>query len=213
MAWFAVAAQAIKTRDRLSVIELERALAEAPEVVDEHRSAIVEARKERLQRVRGCVDQFRASLEKASETARGDKLLHPLKADQDIEKLEGLMALTGRFATCLNLEMESRAIERAQSWDKVVGEFAGEVAAGVADAGGKVFEGAADLGGKALAGAQEVGAAIGKGASDLGDAVGKGAADLGATLSGGAQQLGDALKGVDPGKIAESLPFKFPFGR
>lgn len=44
--WFAAVAQAVQTRDKLSVLELERALAEAPEVIEEHRSAIVEARKE-----------------------------------------------------------------------------------------------------------------------------------------------------------------------
>lgn len=212
-AWFAVIAHAIKTRDRLSVIELERALAEAPEVVEDHRSAIIEARKDRLQRVRTCVDQFSASLEKASETARGDKLLHPVRADRDIERLEVLMTLASRFAQCLDLEMESRVIEHAQSWDKVAGQFVGDVAAGAADLGGKALEGASDLGGKALEGAQEAGAAIGKGAADLGDVVGKGAADLGTAIAGGARQLGDALKGIDSGKIAESLPFKFPFGR
>lgn len=211
--WFAVVAQAVQTRDKLSVLELERALVEAPEVVEEHGSAIVEARKERIQRVRGCIDQFRDVLERAAETARGDKLLHPFRADQDIEKLESLLALTDQFAQCLELEVGARAIERARSWDKVVGQFAGEVAAGAADLGGKALEGAADLGGKALEGAQGAGAAIGKGAADLGDAVGNGAADLGSALADGAQQLGDALKGIDPGKIAKSLPFKLPFGK
>lgn len=212
VAWFAVAAQAIKTRDRLSVIELERALAEVPEVVGEHRSAIVEARKERLQRVRDCVDQFRVSLEKASETARGDKLLHPVKADRDIEKLEGLMALTDRFATCLDLEMQSRAIEHAQSWDKVVGEFAGEVAAGAVDLGGQVLKGAADFGGKALEGAKDLGSAVGKGAADLGNALGKGASDVGEAVGKGAAELGSAVAGGVQ-QLADSLPFKLPFGR
>ena len=47
----------------------------------------------------------------------------------------------------------------------------------------------------------------------MGSAVGKSAADLGSALADGAQQFGDALKGVDPGKITKSLPFKLPFGK
>lgn len=211
--WFAVVAQAVQTRDKLSVLELERALAEAPEVIEEHRSAIVEARKERVQRVRSCIDQFRDALERSAETARGDKLLHPIKADQGIEKLEDLLTLADQFAQCLDLEMDARVIEHAQSWDKVVGQFVGEAAADAVDLGSKALEGAAELGGKALEGAQGAGSAIGKGASDLGSAVGKSAADLGSALADGAQQFGDALKGVDPGKITKSLPFKLPFGK
>lgn len=209
--WFSVVAQAVQTRDKLSVLELERALAEAPEVVEEHRSAIVEARKERIQRVRSCIDQFRGVLERSAEIARSDKLLHPIKADQDIEKLEDLLTLADQFAQCLDLEMDARVIEHAQSWDKVVGQFAGEVAADAVNLGSKALEGAAELGGKALEGAQGVGAAIGKGAADLGSAAGNGAADLGSALADGAQQFGDALKGVDLGKITKSLPFKLPF--
>lgn len=209
--WFSVVAQAVQTRDKLSVLELERALAEAPEVVEEHRSAIVEARKERIQRVRSCIDQFRGVLERSAEIARSDKLLHPIKADQDIEKLEDLLTLADQFAQCLDLEMDARVIEHAQSWDKVVGQFAGEVAADAVNLGSKALEGAAELGGKALEGAQGVGAAIGKGAADLGSAAGNGAADLGSALADGAQQFGDVLKGVDLGKITKSLPFKLPF--
>lgn len=200
--WLVTVAQAIKTRDKLSLIELERALAEAPEIVEEHRAAIVEARRGRLERVKTSIDQFRNALEGASETARNDKLMHPFKADKDIERLNELMEMTEQFAQCLDLEMASKTIEHAQSWDKVVGQFAGDVAAGAADLSGKALEGAADLGGKALEGAQELGGVMGKGAMDLGSA----AAD-------GAQQIGEMLKGVDPGKIAESLPFKLPFGK
>ena len=42
---------------------------------------------------------------------------------------------------------------------------------------------------------------------------GKGAADLGVAAADGVQELGRAIRGVDLDKVAESLPFKLPFGK
>ena len=91
--------------------------------------------------------------------------------------------------------MDEKTIERAPEWGEVAGKFVGDVAAGAAD------------------GAQQVGGAIAGGAAALGEAAGKGAADLGAAVAGGAQEIGKALESVDLGKVAEGLPFKFPFGK
>ena len=193
--WLAVIAFAVKTRDRLSVIELERAFAETPESLEEHREAIVEARRDRLGKVHGCVEMFRAALGQAADRVRGDKLLHPFAVDSTLAALDGLMVQTDSFSRALGIEMGERAIERAPEWREVASKFVGDVASGAAD------------------GAQQVGGAIVDGAAALGEAASKGAADLGSAVAGGAQEIGKALEGIDLGKVAESLPFKFPFGR
>lgn len=193
--WLAVIAFAVKTRDRLSVVELERALAEAPDTLEEHRDAIVEARRNRLGKVRHGVEAFRAVLDEAAGRARGEKLLHPFAVDSTLAALDGLMVQTDSFSRALGIEMGERAIERAPEWGEVASKFVGDVASGAAD------------------GAQQVGGAIADGAAALGEAASKGAVDLGSAVAGGAQEIGKALEGIDLGKVAESLPFKFPFGR
>ena len=62
-------------------------------------------------------------------------------------------------------------------------------------------------------GAQQLGGAIADGAGVLGEIAGKGAADLGVAAADGVQELGRAIRGVDLDKVAESLPFKLPFGK
>lgn len=95
--WLFVIARAIQTRDRLSVIELERAFAEKPEVLEEHRLAIVEARKDRLAKVRARVDALRLVLGETADRVRGEKLLHPVIVDRSLERLDVLMSATEEF--------------------------------------------------------------------------------------------------------------------
>lgn len=200
--WLFAIARAIQTRDRLSVIELERAFAEKPDVLEEHRLAIVEARKDRLAKVRARVDGMRASLGETADRVRGEKLLHPFVVDRVLERLDALMAATEEFSEQLGIEMDEKTIERAPGWDKVALKFVEDRAADAAAAGEQIAAGAQDLGGKALEGAQDLGGAVAQGAGALGGAVGK-----------GAQEAAKALESVDLGKIAESIPFKLPFGR
>lgn len=200
--WLFVIARAIQTRDRLSVIELERAFAEKPEVLEEHRLAIVEARKDRLAKVRALVDAMRAALNETADRIRGEKLLHPFIVDKALGKLDALMVATREFSEQLGIEMEEKTIERAPGWDVVARKFVEDRAADAAAAGEQLAAGAQDLGGKALVGAQDLGGAVAEGAGALGDALGK-----------GAQDAAKALESIDLGKMAEALPFKLPFGK
>lgn len=192
-AWLAVIAHAIKTRDRLSVVELERAFAETPDFLEKHREGIVEARKDRLGKVRGGIESFQAALEQAADRARGEKLLHPFAVDKALTIFDALMEQTGAFSHCLGIEMDEKTIERAPEWGEVAGKFVGDVAAGATE------------------GVQHMGGAVAGGAAALGEAAGKGVADLGSAVAGGAQEIGKALEGIDLGKVAEGLPFKLPF--
>lgn len=194
-AWLVVVSRAVQTRDKLSVIELERAYAELPEVLEEHRLGIVEARRERLGKVKAGVDAFCDVLEQASDKVRQEKLLHPFAVDDALEILNNLMMQTSQFSGGLDIEMDEKVIERAPEWLDVAGKFAGDVASGAAN------------------GAQQLGGAIADGAGVLGEIAGKGAADLGVAAADGVQELGRAIRGVDLDKVAESLPFKLPFGK
>lgn len=200
--WLFVIARAIQTRDRFSVIELERAFAEKPEVLEEHRLAIVEARRDRLAKVRTEVDAMRTVLGDTADRIRSEKLLHPFAVDKALGKLDALMVATREFSEQLGIEMDERTIERAPGWDVVARKFVEDRAADAAVAGEQLAAGAQDLGSKALVGAQDLGGAVAEGAGALGDALGK-----------GAQDAAKALESIDLGKMAEALPFKLPFGK
>ena len=193
-AWLVMVSRAVQTRDKLSVIELERAYTELPEVLEEHRLGIVEARRERLGKVKARIDALREVLELSADRVREEKLLHPFAVDNVLGILDSLMEQTSQFSKGLDIEMDEKVIERAPEWLDVAGKFAGDVASGAAN------------------GAQQLGGAIADGAGALGEAAGKGAADLGAAVADGVQGLGKVIGNVDLKKAADSLPFKLPFG-
>ena len=205
-AWLDVIARSIQTRDRLSVIELERAYAELPEVLEQHRAAIVEARKRRLTNVQNGIGAFRQSMEGTAQRLRDQKLFHPFVVDDSLEAIDTVTKELDSFAAQLDIEISQKTIERARGWDKLVGEAIVEVAGGAA-------ANAVELGGKVADGAQALGGAIADGAGTLGEATGRGIAELGAGASEGAKALGEALNNVDVSQVLDALPIKLPFGK
>lgn len=205
-AWLDVIARSIQTRDRLSVIELERAYAELPEVLEQHRAAIVEARKRRLANVQNGIGAFRQSLEGTAQRLRDQKLFHPFVVDDSLEAIDAVTKELDNFAAQLDIEISQKTIERARGWNELAGEAIVEVAGGAA-------ANAVELGGKVADGAQVLGGAIADGAGTLGEAAGKGIAELGAGASEGAKALGEALNNVDVSQVLDALPIKLPFGR
>lgn len=89
--WLVMVSRAVQTRDKLSVIELERAYAELLEVLEEHRLGIVEARRERLGKVKVRIDALREVLELSADRVREEKLLHPFAVDNVLGILDSLM--------------------------------------------------------------------------------------------------------------------------
>lgn len=192
--WLVMVSGAVQTRDKLSVIKLKRTYVELPEVPEEHRMGIVEARRERLGKVKAG-DAHREVFELSVARVREEKLLHPLAVDSVLAALVSLMEQTSQFSEELDIEMDEKVIERAPEWLDVAGKFAGDVASGAAN------------------GAHQLGGAIADGAGALGEAAGKGAANLGAAVADGVHELGKVIGGVDLKKAADSLPFKLPFGK
>ena len=205
-AWLDVIARSIQTRDRLSVIELERAYTELPEVLEQHRAAIVEARKRRLANVQNGIGAFRQSLEGTAQRLRDQKLFHPFVVDDSLEAIDAVTKELDNFAAQLDIEISQKTIERARGWNELAGEAIVEVAGGAA-------ANAVELGGKVADGAQVLGGAIADGAGTLGEAASKGIAELGAGASEGAKALGEALNNVDVSQVLDALPIKLPFGK
>lgn len=193
--WLVMVSRAVQTRGKLPVIELERTYAKLPEVLEEHRLGIVEAKRERLGKVKARIDALREVFELSADRAREEKLLHPFAVDSVLATLDLLMEQTSQLSKGLDIEMDEKVIERASEWLDVAGKFAGDVASGAAN------------------GAQQLGGAITDGAGALGEVAGKGAADLGAAVADGVQGLGKVIGSVDFKKAADSLPLKLPFGK
>lgn len=160
-----------------------------------NKSAMIEARDDRLRKVQNRVGDLQSVFEQTADRVRGEKLLHPFTVDKMLSQLNDLTSQTYAFSKHLDIEIERKPIERAPEWGEVAGKFVGDVANGAAE------------------GAQQLGGAIAEGAGALGDAAGKGAMDLGSAVADGAQELGKALGSIDLGKVAEAIPFKFPFGK
>lgn len=203
-AWLDIIARSIPTRDRLSVIELERAYTELPEVLEQHRLAIVEARKHRLLNVQNGITTFRQSLEGTAERLRDQKLLRPFTVDRSLETIDTATKVLDDFAVRLDIEIAQKTIERARRWNELAGEAITKAAEGTA-------ANAAELGGKMANGAQNLGSAITNGAGAFGEAAGKGAAELGAAASEGAKALSEAIGSVDVSRALDVLPIKLPF--
>lgn len=195
LTWLIMISRAVQARDKLSVIELERAYVKLPEVLEEHRTGIVEARREQLGKVKARIDALREVFELSADRVGEEKLLHPFAVDSVLATLDSLMEQTSQFSKGLDIEMDEKVIECAPEWLDVAGKFAGDVASGAAS------------------GAQQIGGAIADGVGALDEAAEKEAADLGTAVTDGVQGLGRAIGRVDLKKIADSLPFKLPFGK
>ena len=200
-AWLTVIARAVQTRDRFSVLELERAYAELPEVLEQHRLGITEARKLRLQKIKDGIVVFQKSIDDTAARLREQKLLHPFAVDSALSSAMTVAGKLSRFAEYLDIEIDEHEIERARDWGVLAGEAAADVAKGIA-------KGAGDLGGAAMDGANQLGGVVMDGAGKLGDAMGEGFAAAASSAVAGGQQIAEALGNVDLGKIAEALPWK-----
>lgn len=200
-AWLTVIARAVQTRDRFSVLELERAYAELPEVLEQHRSGITEARKLRLHKIKDGIVVFQESIDDAAARLREQKLLHPFAVDSALSSATTVASRLSRFAEYLDIEIDEHEIERARNWGALAGEAAADVAKDIA-------KGAGDLGGAAMDGANQLGGVVMDGAGKLGDAMGEGFAAAASGAVAGGQQIAEALGNVDLGKIAEALPWK-----
>ena len=113
--WLVMVSGAVQTRDKLSVIELERTYAELPEVPEEHRMEIVEARRERLGKVK-VRDALREVLEFSADRVREEKLLHPFAVDDVLEILDSPTEQTSQFSKGLDIETDEKVIERVPEW-------------------------------------------------------------------------------------------------
>ena len=205
-AWLGVVARSIQARDKFSSLELERAFAETPEAMEEHRQGIIAARKKRLSTVRDAISLMQGAFYETAAKLREGKLLHPHGIDKAITKLAAMTDKTRVFAEHLDIAIEQRTIERARRWGKIAGEALGNLAS-------DVQEGATGLGGALAENAHQLGGQIAEGSQELGKIAEKGAGELGAAASKGAKALEDALSNIDLKAVGDALPLRFPFGR
>lgn len=199
--WLTVLALSVQTRDKLSVVELESVYRESPEVLEEHRRGVVEARKHRLHAIQQGVAAYRASLTAAADRARAEKLMHPFAVDKTIEMLDRALQETDDFAERLDFEIEEGSIERAKRWREIAAETINDAASDAAETGRHLAKRG-----------QELGQSAAEGAGELADTVGEKAEEIGAAAAKGAEELGRKLKEVDVKQLAANLP-KLPFSK
>ena len=81
-----------------------------------NKSAMIEARDDRLRKVQNRVGDLQSVFEQTADRVRGEKLLHPFTVDKVLSQLNDLTSQTYAFSKHLDIEIERKPIERAPEW-------------------------------------------------------------------------------------------------
>ena len=86
-----------------------------------NKSAMIEARDDRLRKVQNRVGDLQSVFEQTADRVRGEKLLHPFTVDKVLSQLNDLTSQTYAFSKHLDIEIERKPIERAPEWGRLPG--------------------------------------------------------------------------------------------
>lgn len=135
--WLEVSAKVIQLQNELSVLELNRALTDNPETVEQLKSAILEAKYARERELEDKSNQLVQELQGKSDRVREKKLLHPFAVDDSLENLNTAAAQLHQFAELIEVHISEAEISNAPRWHKVAGQFLGKAVSDAKDFGDK----------------------------------------------------------------------------
>ena len=135
--WTAILAYAVRLRDELSVLELDRVMEVEPETVERHREGILVARRNRMECIRSVLEALADGMEGSSHRLSGQKLLHPLAVSRAQTNMEAIAGHLRDFAQSLDIEPAQAEIDRALPWRDVAGRLIADTAGQAGDALGE----------------------------------------------------------------------------
>ncbi|MBM6699343.1 hypothetical protein H7U32_03200 [Bifidobacterium pullorum subsp. saeculare] len=135
--WTSILAYAVRLRDELHVLELDRVMEVEPQTVERHREGIVVERRNRMERIRGVLEALADGLEDSSRRLSGQKLLHPLAVSHAQTNMEAIAGHLRDFAQSLDIDLGQTEIDRALPWRNVAGRLIADAAEQAGDALGE----------------------------------------------------------------------------
>lgn len=180
--WLSILANAVQLQDKLSILEIDRVVAEEPDMLERYRMGAITARTRRLRDIEAKLRELVTSIHDSSERVRDQKLLHPISVDNTLKTLDVVNAKLTGFATALNLEAAGSDIAMAERWHIVAGKA---ITDGANHIGASLGTGAKLIGNGATAGVRTAAA----GMAYVGDHAAKGVAD-------GLNDAGKRLRGL-----------------
>ncbi|APT85073.1 hypothetical protein [Corynebacterium aquilae] len=120
--WLGYIANSLILNDRLSRLELERALGENIQEIEKYTNGVYAARKQRLEAIREHLNTLFAQLADASTKIAKLKLLHPRVAIKAHTSLLVSREQLLTFARFVELELESPNFEGIPGWFKAAGD-------------------------------------------------------------------------------------------
>lgn len=219
--WLSILANAVQLQDKLSILEIDRVVAEEPETLERYRKGVITARTRRLCDIEAKLRELVASIRESSRKVRDQKLLHPISVDNTLQTLDAVNAKLSGFASALGLQAAGADISMAEQWHVVAGraivDGANQIGSGLESGAKLIGDGAAAGAKAAAAGMAHVGDQAGKMLGDgakqlgqLGDGLGSGVKQAGAGVKDGAKQ---AAKGVADGLNDAGKRLRGLFGR
>ncbi|WP_417234047.1 hypothetical protein [Arthrobacter sp.] len=119
--WLAVLARCFQLQDALTILELDRVLAVAPDEVEEHRVGLQAARRNRLALMSRGTESLLARMEKAIGTANEKVLLHPRSSRAVVVSSNHVVADVVEFHEGLGIERDQGALP-ARGWTNALAE-------------------------------------------------------------------------------------------
>lgn len=153
--WLAVLARCFQLQDAISVLELDRVLAAAPDDLEGHRLGVRAAREERRAFIAESTERLIARMDVAAERANAKVLLHPAASGAVVRSSHAVGDSVGRFHELLGIQRDRSALE-ARRWS----EAASQVRDRAIESGVQGVDAARRRGDAALSGARRLGGRV-----------------------------------------------------
>lgn len=113
--WLAVLARCFQLHDAISVLELDRVLAAAPDDLEAHRLGIHAAREDRRTLIAQSTERLIARMDMAADLANSKVLLHPAASGAVVRSSNAVAATVNDFHELLGVQGDRQSLE-ARRW-------------------------------------------------------------------------------------------------
>ncbi len=119
--WLAVLARCFQLQDAVAVLELDRVLDASPDELDQHRTALRIARRNRLELISRSTVHLLSRMQDAARRANTEVLTHPIASPAIVRSSNEVAAGVVEFQQRLGLAGDGRSLE-ARRWAAAVGD-------------------------------------------------------------------------------------------
>lgn len=130
--WLAVLARTFQLQDGLSVLELDRVLDASPDELDSHHAGLLNARQNRLDRIRRSTGALLEQMDETVRKANAKVLFNPINSPAAVKSSNQVAAEVHGLRERLGIESAAGSAD-ARRWGKAAGEVLEKVRTGTAE--------------------------------------------------------------------------------